>query len=270
MTYTRFDATLELARLLADVLESTATGGTTTTVVDTANLKPAGYYSGDDGGTLWLKLSTPATKRITGHTPVGTITFTPAQSAAIAAGNRYAAAPADYPHYVLVQALEHALDDIGTIPTEKTITAVADREDYDNDDDAIFDNKIVDVFISASTTDPNLWTRHQRWDQVYISTGKLTLRFDEFTCPTAALPMRIVYLNRHAELTADSAIINPIINPELLVALARVHAVRWMYQRKGQDDPSVVALLNEAQTRANVLKVSNPITTTRKARLAKW
>jgi len=269
MAYTVFEATLDLARALMDVFEGTATGGSLTTVVDSNNVKPAGWFSDGDGGTLWLKLTTVVTKRISGHTPAGTITFTPAQAGAVVAGNRYAAAPGIFPRYVLLQALESALREYGALEFVELVTATADKEEYTSSDNAIFANEIIDIEIADELTDPYEWIRHQRWEQIW-QTGKLTLIFDDYTCPDEARQMKIHYLAEHPELTSDTQEINPQVNPERLIAMARVHAYRWQYERVKQDDPSISALLNEAKSTASQLTMAHPNRQSRQTRLAKW
>lgn len=259
---TLFDATLYLARLATDVFEGTATGGDTNTLLDTANTKTATYY---DDGTLWLKLTTTVSKKITSHTPAGTIDFTPAQTGSIAAGNGYAAAP--MPRYVLIQAINRALQEYGKFPYQATKTAVADQQDYDSDDDAtIFTKEIVSVEVATSTTSPYYFQPHYRWEQLYIG-SKLTLRFDEDTQPDGAYTMRITYLDHHPELDTDDDTIHPMIDLERLNWLAAVHVHRWNFERKHMDDPSVTPLLNEAQAKAQELKKPGP---GRTPRLARW
>jgi hypothetical protein len=257
---TLFDSLLELARLVTDVYEGTATGGDTNTLLDTANTKTATYY---DDGCLWLKLTTKVSKKITTHA-VGSIDFTPAQVGAIAAGNGYAAAP--MPRYVLIQALNRALQDIGPFPYQGTDTAVADQQDYDSDDDTIYTREIIGVEIATSTSSPYYYQPHYRWDQLYVG-SKLTLRFDEDTQPDDVYPMRITYLDTHPELDTDDDTIHPQIDLQRLLWEAAIHVHRWDFERKHLDDPSVTPLLNEAQAKAQELRRPKP---RRTPRLAKW
>lgn len=258
---TLFQLILDLARLVTDVFEGTATGGDTNTLLDTANTKAANHYL---DGTLWLKLTTVASKKITVHT-VGSMDFTPAQTGAIAAGNAYAAAP--FPRYVLIQAINRSFQDYGRLAVQANFTATADQQDYDSDDDAtLFIKNIIGVEVATSTTSPYYFQPHYRWEQLMVG-SKLTLRFDEDTQPDDAYTMRITYLDYHTEMSLDVDVLNQQVDVQRLLWLAAVHCHRWNFERKKIDDPTVTPLLNEAQAKAQELKRPEP---TRTPRLARW
>lgn len=270
MAHTLFQATLDLARTIMNVWESTATGGSTSTVVDSSIFQASNYFSDDGKGTLWLKLSTVASKVITGHTTT-TLTFTPAQAGAVAAGNLYAAAPGTYPKWVLIQAINAAITEIGLLPYQKQVTAVADQESYTSSHDAVFAEHIIGVEIANDSAAPYSWTHHGRWRQeITGSTPTLTLIFDEGAIPANAYPMQIHYLAAHPEVKLDSDIIHPAIMPERLRWEAAVHALRWRYQAVKQDDPTHIALLNEAQQNVAALRYRYPTNKTRSTRYTRW
>lgn len=245
---TLFEATLELARILTDVVESAATGGSTTTVVDTYLHQRAGWFSEAPFGTLWLKLATPASKVITGHAG-NTLTFSPAQAGAVVANDRYAAAPGVYPKRALIQSINAALNEIGRVPYEKNVTPVAGQTAYTSTDDAAFKEEVIGVELSHAAAAPYYWTPHNRWHQNLTSAGVYTLYFDEGTEPANTHPMKIMYLAPHTEVKADADIVHAAIHPDRLKWQAAVHALRWRYQRTKQDDPSAIALLNEGKER---------------------
>lgn len=244
MTYTLFQATLDLARRLGDVFESSATSGTTQTVVDSMLFQAAGWFADYPRGSLWLMITTKATKVITTHSG-STITFTPGQGSAVLAGDKYAAAPGAYPLYALKQAINMALRDIGKIPAEKQVTAVAAQETYTSADDTVFDEDIIGVEVANNASAPYYWTPHGRWHQVPSTPRSLV--FDEGSAPANAYKMRILYLADHSELSADSDQISSDIHPNRLLAHAAVHALRWRLERTKMDDPTVPQLLNEAK-----------------------
>ena len=86
---TLFDATLALAKILTTVPEGTATGGGTTTLVDSSRTEPVDHFN---DGTIWFKsgnnigLST----KVTDYAANGT--FTHATLGANVATDTYAAA----------------------------------------------------------------------------------------------------------------------------------------------------------------------------------
>lgn len=259
MAHTLFQATLDLARILMDVYESTATGGSTSTVVDSSIFQPSNHFSDDPKGTLWLKLATVASKVITGHTTT-TLTFSPAQAGAVVAGDRYAAAPGHYPKYALIQAINAALAEMGKLPYQAQITPTAEKETYTVSDNAVFAEEIIGVQIGNASTSPYAWMPHYRWRQEYTGTGPaMALIFDEGSEPQNTYPMLIYYRTIHPEVKLDSDVIHPSVHPDRLKWEAAVHALRWKYQRTKQDDPAQVALLNEAQDKAVTMRLAFPI-----------
>jgi hypothetical protein len=236
---TLWDASLDLARVLTQVWNSTATGGTTTTVVDTAIDEPSNYFgTSTRNGTLWLDLTTDVTKVITGHTTT-TLTFSPAQATptpgAVVAGNVYYAAPADFPRFVLFQSINAALQEIGRMPTVAEVTATIDQQEYDSDDNAIFENEIIKIELANDDSAPYNWTPHYNWKQVELT--KRALVFAEGYVPDEANTMRITYLADHATLSTDAGVVNRIVNPNRLKWQAAVHALRWkIAHTKGDED----------------------------------
>lgn len=253
MSYTLFQATLDLARILMDVYDGTATGGTTTTVADTALWQSAGWFSDDPRGTLWLHLTTKASKVITGHSGT-TITFTPAQSGVVAAADKYSAAPGIYPKYLLIQAINAALVELGQMPYQKSVTPTAGKQSYISTDDAVFAEEIIGVELANAAATPYDYMPHYRWHQGYTGTTPTwTFFFDIGTEPQTTYPMNIYYKMLHPSVSADADIIHPAIHPNRLKWEAAVFALRWRYERTKQDDPSQIALLNEGKERVAAL-----------------
>lgn len=282
MSYRLYDATLEVARVLGDVYQGTATGGTTTTLVDSTIPHRSGWFNDPQVGTLWVDHSTVAVHRITGHTTT-TLTFSPAVGVAYANGTVYYAAPGFYPYYVLRQAVNHALRELGPIPMETIVTATADQHEYDNTDNAIFDNQIVEIQVAGVTgstepdyklrsTEPLYYRLHSQWNQVMQST-RYTLIFEDNTAPDDAYQMRITYLNRHPVLSnATDIIYAGVCNPERIVWQAAVFALKWRFERVGKDDPELVQLLNFAMEQATAAAARWPIRgrMNRAPRMADW
>jgi len=212
-----------------DLWESTATGGSTTTVVDTKLGYPDGYFSDQPRGTLFLDLTTKATKIITQHA-TSTITFTPAQSGAVAPGDVYMACPGIYPKHILEQSIKMGLKRIGKIPYAVDVAMVADQSEWDNTDDDVFDLDIIGIEFANASSQPYNWTPHYRWEQLMLSTRK-TLVFYEGAVPKTTDNMRIYYLDDHPALTSLTTEISTFINPDRLLWSAMIHALRWRIQR---------------------------------------
>jgi hypothetical protein len=255
MSYTYFEAQVDLARVLMDVWEGVATGGTTTTVIDTVLNYPDGYFSDNPRGTLFLDLATDAVAVITGHSSQ-TITFAPAQAGAVAANDIYYAAPGVFPKHIIEQSVKMGLKRIGKIPFAKDVAAVVDQQEWDSDDDTVFTQDIVGVEFAANAAAPFNFTPHYRWNQ-YMLSSKKTLVFNEGALPTTTNNMRIFYLDDHEPLTSLDDEISSFVNPDRLTWTAAIHALRWRIQRiKQVADTSEQdgALMTEAK--ANLLSVS--------------
>lgn len=88
---TLFTATLELSKILQNTVESVATGGSTTTLEDSARGEYADYF---DGGTIWFISGNNASKSAVIADWITTKFTFATQAGACAAGNKYAASPA--------------------------------------------------------------------------------------------------------------------------------------------------------------------------------
>ena len=164
MTYTLFNAALDLARRVGRVWSSTATGGTVATVVDTKMVHPAGYFAvaADFMGVLFLDLTVPAIAEISDHV-LNTITFTPAQAADIVAGDKYHATPPYYMKHELIQAINQALNELGYYPNYTELTPTVDQDVYTETDNALFGKPVINVERAAQTAEPYGWYAHTQW-----------------------------------------------------------------------------------------------------------
>jgi hypothetical protein len=233
--FTLWDATLDLAQILMQVYQGTATGGTTATVVDTSIDEPSNYFGTTNrNGTLWLDLATNASKAITGHTTT-TLTFTPAQTNVVAANDVYYAAPPDFPRSILIQSVNQALMEMGPYPVTVEKTATIDQQEYDSDDDSVYEEHIIAIEIANDTTAPYNWTPMHNWRQEELT--KRTLVFEQNYVPTHAFTMRITYLGNHSTLSTDAGIVNRLVKRERLKWQAAKYALLWKIQHtKGDED----------------------------------
>lgn len=244
MAYVLFDAMLDLADILTDVWHSEATSGTTTTVVDTTIYHTSGLWIDSPPGTLFLKLATKVVKKVSAHATT-TITFTPAQAAAVASGDEYAVCSGMYPLYRLKRSIVMALRTLGQLPHSTTHAAVANQEEYTSTHNAVYDQHILGIEVAKNASSPFEWMPHWRWHQVPATNR--TLVYDEGTAPNSTNPVRIKYLDDHTTLAAYTTGISSVIAPERLVAEARIHALRWKVQMSKQDDEIVPAMYGDAQ-----------------------
>jgi len=125
---TFYDLIKDLANHVGDVRNSLATGGSTTTLVDTTLIEPNDYYN---GGTLLIDQATPVAVRITDFaSTTGTFTFS-AITTAVVSDIGYTAVHSRFPLDVLKRSINMALADIGDVmAVDETLTLVADQERY--------------------------------------------------------------------------------------------------------------------------------------------
>lgn len=246
MGYSFFTAILDLARILTNVHEGVVTtSGSATGLIDTLLLEPNGHYL---NGTVWVPTSGSSgdSRVVTNH--AGSRLDFAAVDAAIDPGDRYMVASPDFPQYLLRQAINTALKEIGKVPRETTFNSQAGETEYDTTDCAYIGNDILLVEVAKGTSSPYYWTDHYRWRQIPGAPRKLV--FDEGTQPQSVVTIRLTYLDWHAEMTADDDEISSYVNPDLLKWTAAIHAWRWRLQRVKSDEPYMAALLNEAQQKA--------------------
>lgn len=247
---TLFDLTHQLARLLGVVTEGAATGGSTTTIVDTVERTEADDFW--NLGTAWILYDAGGA----GAAPQGeysvisdftassdTITLRSTLSAAVAAGDRYAVAGIRYPLQLLSQKINEVLT---TIPIQKdditTITIADGQTEYSLPAD-VWDLK--EVWAQTNTDDSND-TRPEKlydWDMQKSATGtanKLVLG-RQFSTDTI---LKLVYLTDHQVLRSASDKLDTTIHVNRVLYDAAVRCLLWYKTKVGDSDTSVNDLLN--------------------------
>ena len=244
MSYRLFDLTLMLARLITDVTDGVATGGSDTTLIDTlfpVAAPPDDHYN---NGTIWMRSCANEGKTaVITDWAQGTYTFSFATLGMLnAAGDLYSAATSDYPRHQLRQFINRALSDIGRVPAtyeDATFVTVANQEEYTLPSGV---SDIYQVWIANGTTTPYDYVPHYGWT---VRDGKL--RFDTNSAPAVdSYRIRLIYPSTPSWLTTDAGTISDFLNPERVVWKAAVHALRWRMMRTRQDEPYIVDMLNEA------------------------
>jgi hypothetical protein len=203
---TLFDLVRKTLSELDVAAEGTATGGTTTTLVDTARGETDDYWN---GGTL-LIVETTDNLAPQGEFAVvsdfaatsDTLTF-PALTAAVGAGDRYALGKKRYPLQKLIQYINSALQNLGRIPyTDTSLTVGANQTEYDLPA-ACVGMDLLQVFVQGNNTDAddNQWTELFNWRTEEGATGDpdtLILA----TQPTSGYKLKLVFLGAHPELVS--------------------------------------------------------------------
>jgi hypothetical protein len=228
---------------------STATGGSTTTIVDTK----LPDYLGDSHENDILNRGSVIIVRDAGLGGVapegefseildyaatssnGTIT-TSTLTAAVAASDTYMYISPDFPLLDMIEVVNDALIYLGRIPVFSNITTVANQTEYTLPL-GLKGINLTDIELQGILTDSNdnRYTPISNWKitpDLPGDTGLLTV--PQFP---AGYILRITYPWLHPRVSAFSDYISEYIHPELATACVVAHALQWYNsQRSGADD----------------------------------
>ena len=238
---TLYSATLDLARILGNVMESvTSAAGTTTTLIDTTMPRVQPPNDAFNYGTLWF-----ISGALAGYTAVvtdwvlatSTFTFVNPMTVAAAPGaaSRYAFCDRDWPRDVLRQAVNAALQTIGGVTTQytnATFITVQNQMAYTLPA-GVYNVKRVEV--ATSLTAPYDYAIHHNWTE----TPTQIIFHEGFQIVRDGYLIRLTYEAQPAELTTDAGTIDSRIHPDLLKWTAAVNA--WMWKEPNMGDPNSLA-----------------------------
>lgn len=261
------EAILDLARVLGDVIEGAATGGSTTSLTDTNKItKRSGVLS---PGTLWLLDCAQASLEglvltITGHDK-NTVSFTTLPQT-VTANDTYALLDGmKFMRSHLEAAVNlavAALDEFTQYYTDAAFVTVANQQDYTLPTGI---QNIVGVEIARSKTTPYKFREHRGWRE--LADG--TLRFRRRIPPLDDFLIRLAYNSKHARLEAVTDEINAGVNPTRLTYEAAVWAWTKYIERVDElaADDQAPMYLNAATAEMNrqaahrITRESRPVMT---------
>ena len=234
---TLIEAMLETARVMGVVKEGTATGGSTTTLIDTGLDDPAGYFT---KGTLWILSGTySGTCDVVKMFNEGTFTLTATLAGAIVAGITYAVANSEYPKYKLKQAVLSALRFAPILKTNDTLTVTADTEEYSLPS-GVSNVKRVDV--AGSLTAPYAFVPNLHWKEW---NGKLFFESGKEPSGTGLI-IRLWYEGAHGEIAESGSILSSV-DMNWLKWTSAAFLYRDLIKKIQKDNPTDIDLLNEAK-----------------------
>jgi hypothetical protein len=210
-------ALLELARCLGGVYQGVATGGSTSTLLDTNCPEPDEWFN---GGTIWFLTGNNAGKsaRIDSYDlTTGNFSFA-IQAGACAAGDRYAAIDARWTREQMVQALNQALQILGPFDAiNETLTTLDDQEIYALPAGV---NSVKQVWIAINLVEPWNWAAaFPFWQESGNS-----LYLDEGHQPAPGYRMRLIYEANHTSVYADADSVTDDVHPQRLAWEAAYYA----------------------------------------------
>jgi len=243
---TLFDATLRTAQKLNSVYKGTATGGSTTTLVDTGIFDPPGdtWYP---GGTIWFQSgNNDGVSKVVTDWDQSTKTFTFGTAAAVVAGVTYSVADKTFPRHVLIQAVNAALYDmrLPKVYENASFVTVANQQAYTLPTGV---DDLKQVFIASYQASPYYYFPSAGWrvldGELVFDTGWIP-ELDDYRIKL------VYYTNVETALTADDDTIDAALNLEGIAWNAAVNALRWRYQRVKDNEPTLTVFLQEAIARA--------------------
>ncbi len=261
-----------LSQLIQNTVEGTASGGSDSTLEDIMRTEGEGYF---DNGTIWFfSGSYENLSAVIGSWDAESKTFSfsfELRPIGVQRDDVYAAAPADYPRWLLIQKINEALRDI--MPTlETVIMSVANADEYVLPAGVC---RVRNVEIGRNTSSPYEYVVHNHWKELtYLTETDLygyKLRFYHRAPDEDNLPIRITYAPLNTDLQDDGAEIPDNVPLNLLLWKAAASCLRWRIERTREDEPERVRLLNEAL--ANAVRMANTYeipTTHADMRFSRW
>ena len=254
------DAYSELGQL--QVAE--ATGGSTTTVVD-SKLTGTGMDDDWQGGTvIILEADGEAPEgefgRISSYVDsTGTLTF-PAMTAAVASGDLFGLVSEVYPLHQMIVLANLALRSLGDILHVDTTTL--DTESGKSEYAASIDWKRrppreIDIQTNEDADD-NRWVRVQDW-HFEPAVGGIPGQIIFHHPPEEGRDLRVWYETIHPRVSAYNDVIHETIHPALTAAALVEKALVWQVSRLDGQNDFMLQRLEEARTELRRLKMAHPI-----------
>jgi hypothetical protein len=256
---------------LGQLTVTTATGGTTTTAVDS---KQIGAHSDDDwkNGALFVIAAESAAPEgefecISGYMDSsGTFTVDAAFNAVVESGDTFGFASDHYPLRTLIELANaglRALGDIALVDTTSLETSVNTSEYA-----AALAWKrrrplMIDYQGRMGASGDNQWVRVYDWEFIPALPNSTGLIIFNEELPEGR-DIRIWYVDSHTRVSAYDDAISETIAPELAAAAAVERALRWQNSRQGGGDPFLLQRWNDAKIELARARVNFPIWTPRR------
>ena len=267
MGYTLYDIVQRVAREIGVLIEGTATGGSSTTIIDTvylANRYGDDHFNAGQGLVLYDAAGAAAAPqgewgRITDFvSSTGVVTIT-ALTTAVAAGDRYGLIEPRFTLDDIIQAINRAL---GETPIENTdITSVTtDSETLEYSLPTTIIDQNIEVWIQRVTDDANAnyWIRYDDWYIQSTATGTAKLLVFR-SQPDYDYALKLVYRTYHPPLYARTDKLNEAIDVNRIAMEAAYKCLEALLARRGVNDPVLEKRLGELGPRVFAAEARAPI-----------
>ncbi len=253
---------------LGELNMSKATGGTTTTVVDSILINQSRDNVWKEGTLFIVRDAAGASalpegqfQRVSAYAnSTGTFTVDTAFTTAPAAGDLYGVASAYYPLQQVVRAVNEALTDMGDVDLVDTATLDVDSTKTEYTAAVAWKRARpyrIDVQTFTGTADSQ-WQKYEDWEWVPAAAGSTgVIIFPDYLYPTG-YGIRVWYRDKHPAVNDYSDAIHETFDPETIKIAAKVKALEWQNGRSQGSDEAVLQSLNAAGQALANRKVTNP------------
>lgn len=266
MTDNLFDLTYAVCSKLGMVREGLATGGSTTTIIDTNDRDEEDTYW--VGGTGWILRdaagagAAPENEYSVISTFVNstnTITLRDALTVAPAVGDRYAVGKVRYPLWLLIQKINEAVVGMGEIPaTDKaTITTANSQTEYSIP--IVANRHLIRVSLQTNKdTDDYGWIPLHGWgvERTAIGTADLLILASQ---PSDGYLLKLEYGEVHDPLYVSTDELSETVHIQRVVTLAAIKCLLHRKQKIGSNDPTLNEQLNMFLNELQMWESKEPI-----------
>lgn len=262
-----------LTDLLTDVLRDlgslqyfTATGGTTTTAVNTStNLTDTSL-----SGTIFIKDTTDGGapigeyQEITSFVPsTGTFTFS-AMTVTVEAGDVFGYANPRYPVAQVIEHCNRGLSKLGMLPVTDTttLTTATDQTEYAASIEWKYHVFRIDLQTDDDDANDNRWVRLHNWEFIPASAGSTGLIVFHQN-PPSDYALRVWSWQRHPRVDAYDDPINEAVHPDLAIAACVEETLRYQNSLTNGEDDFLLQLWNSSREELAEMKRRHPIVSRR-------
>jgi hypothetical protein len=258
VAFTLFDLLLKSYERLGQLKTSIATGGGTTSVVDSIQTNErnarfsndkrdgavfivrdaAGLSAAPQGEFALISAFDPATGTYT----CGTLT------AAVGAGDTYSWAGKLYPLHTMIELCNTALQDIGDLRTIDTTTLDTSSDETELSIATDWKRGVIKIWYQTNTdSSDNQWKEFHGWEYIPAAPG---------TAGTVLLPnypesggkdIMVEYFGPHPTVSASSSVISEDVDTELVIRAVVSKALAWRNRKLQGSDPMSIQFENKAE-----------------------
>ncbi len=266
MSYKLWDLIRDAYQGLGQLQVAKATGGSTTTVVDTKLINSGKDDDWKDGAVIVLEDGSGAApegefSRVSGYADSsGTLTIDEL-TAAVATGDVYGLVSAYYPLQQMVELANLALKSLGDMVLVDTTTldTAANKTEYAAAVSWKRRRPIqVDIQTNTGDADDNRWQTLYDWEFVPAAAGSAGLIVLKQQ-PEAGRDLRILYEDAHPRVNEYDDVIDETVHPALAAAALVEKALVWQNTRLEGGNDFLLMRLNDAKTELERAKVMYPI-----------